>query len=59
MVGCGETETEVIDALRDLLDAGCDAVTLSASISSHQADVLTFTNSFPPEQFARYEKIAV
>ena len=57
MVGCGETEAEVVDALRDLHEAGCDAVTLGQYLkpSGGRFDVQEFIS---PEQFARYEKIA-
>lgn len=57
MVGCGETEAEVIEALRDLHDAGCDAVTLGQYLkpSGGCFDVQQFIT---PEQFARYEQIA-
>lgn len=57
MVGCGETESEVVEALRDLVCAGCDAVTIGQYLkpSGGRFDVQEFV---PPEQFARYEKIA-
>lgn len=57
MVGCGETEAEVIEAMKDLLDAGCDAVTIGQYLkpSGGRFDVHEFIT---PEQFARYRETA-
>lgn len=57
MVGCGETEVEIIEALRDLLAAGCDAVTIGQYLkpAGGHFDVQAFIT---PEQFARYKQIA-
>ena len=57
MVGCGEKEDEVVAALRDLRDAGCDAVTIGQYLkpAGNRAAVREFV---APEQFARYEQIA-
>lgn len=57
MVGCGETEAEVVSTLSDLHAAGCDAVTIGQYLKPRggRAEVAAYVT---PEQFARYEKIA-
>jgi lipoic acid synthetase len=55
MLGLGETHEEVFDTLADLLDAGCDFLTLgqylmpSATLADHYLPVVRFV---PPEEFA-------
>lgn len=57
MVGHGETPAEVEAALRDLRDAGCDAVCIGQYLrpSEKQAPVAEFV---PPDLFLRYEALA-
>ena len=55
MLGLGETYEEVFDTLADLLDAGCDFLTLgqylmpSATMADHYLPVVRY---IPPEEFA-------
>ena len=55
MLGLGETREEVFDVLCDLLDAGCDFLTLgqylmpSATAADHYLPVVRY---IPPEEFA-------
>ncbi len=57
MVGCGEREAEVEAALRDLLAAGCDAVTIGQYLkpAGNRFEVHEFIT---PEQFDRYRQLA-
>lgn len=58
MVGLGESDAEVIEALRDLRDAGVDVVTIGQYLrpSPKHHEVIRFV---PPETFAEYERAAV
>jgi lipoic acid synthetase len=55
MLGLGETHEEILDTLADLLDAGCDLLTLgqylmpSATLADHYLPVVRYV---PPEEFA-------
>ena len=55
MLGLGESQEEVLDTLADLLDAGCDFLTLgqylmpSATAADHYLHVVRY---IPPEEFA-------
>lgn len=55
MLGLGESRAEVLDTLADLLDAGCDFLTLgqylmpSATAADHYLPVVRY---IPPEEFA-------
>ena len=55
MLGLGETHEEIFDVLADLLDAGCDFLTLgqylmpSATMADHYLPVVRY---IPPEEFA-------
>jgi lipoic acid synthetase len=55
MLGLGETREEVLDTLANLLDAGCDFLTLgqylmpSATLADHYLPVVRY---LPPEEFA-------
>jgi lipoyl synthase len=55
MLGLGETHEEVFETLADLLDAGCDFLTLgqylmpSATLADHYLPVVRYV---PPEEFA-------
>jgi lipoic acid synthetase len=57
MVGHGETEAEVRETLEDLLDAGCDAVSIGQYLrpSKKQREVAEYVH---PEQLRAYEKLA-
>ena len=61
MLGLGESQDEVLDVLADLLDAGCDFLTLgqylmpSASAADHYLPVARF---IPPEEFAQLGRLA-
>jgi len=57
MVGLGETDDEVVAALRDLRDAGCVAVNIGQYLqpSRQQLDVARFVT---PVQFEEYERLA-
>jgi lipoic acid synthetase len=57
MVGHGETETEVLETLEDLLEAGCAAVSIGQYLrptAGHRV-VMEFV---PPERFRAYERLA-
>jgi len=58
MVGVGETDDEVIEAMRDLRDAEVDVVTIGQYLrpTPKHHEVLRFV---PPETFARYEEEAL
>jgi lipoic acid synthetase len=55
MLGLGETRDEILDTLTDLLDAGCDFLTLgqylmpSSTLADHYLPVVRY---IPPEEFA-------
>ena len=57
MLGHGETEDEVIETLRDLRSAGCEAVALGQYLrpGRRQTEVVEFIH---PEQFRQYEREA-
>jgi lipoic acid synthetase len=57
MVGHGETQNEVESTLRDLRDAGCEAVCIGQYLrpSARQAEVTEFIH---PGRFAEYETLA-
>lgn len=55
MLGLGETEDEVMQAIRDLKDAGCDIITLGQYLQPNRKKLLV--KSFvTPEQFKAYEE---
>ncbi len=55
MVGLGETEEEVFEALRDLKEAGCQIVTIGQYLQANRKKLLV--KSFvTPEQFKKYEE---
>jgi lipoic acid synthetase len=58
MVGLGETDDEVIDALRDLRDAGVDVVTVGQYLrpTPRHHEVVRFVE---PAVFAAYERAAL
>jgi lipoyl synthase len=61
MLGLGETQSEVLDVLADLLDAGCDFLTLgqylmpSATAADHYLPVERY---IPPDEFAQLGRAA-
>ncbi len=61
MLGLGETHEEVLDVLSDLLNCGCDFLTLgqylmpSASAADHYLPVVRY---IPPEEFADWGRAA-
>jgi lipoyl synthase len=56
MVGLGETDEEIVEAMRDLRAANVDVVTLGQYLrpTPKHAPVVRYV---PPEQFAEYERI--
>ena len=58
MLGCGESEEDVIAVLRDLLEAGCNAVAMGQYLRPGPGNgpVAAFVT---PEQFAAYERAAM
>jgi lipoic acid synthetase len=57
MVGLGETEPEVLDAVRDLRGAGCDILTLGQYLQP-TLQHLPVREFITPEQFVRYARAA-
>jgi lipoic acid synthetase len=61
MLGLGETQEEVLEVLSDLLDVGCDLLTLgqylmpSATLADHYLPVVRY---IPPEEFAELGRAA-
>lgn len=61
MLGLGETAEEIADVLADLLDAGCDFLTLgqylmpSATSADHYLPVERYV---PPDEFAQWGRLA-
>ena len=57
MLGLGETEPELFEALRDLRAVGCDILTLGQYLQPtlHQLPVVEFVT---PERFAQYKVVA-
>jgi lipoic acid synthetase len=55
MVGCGESVDEVFSTLRDLREAGCDAVTIGQYLKPGR-EHLEVQEFITPEQFEDYEK---
>jgi lipoic acid synthetase len=61
MLGLGETHEELLDVLADLLDAGCELLTLGQYLmpSSTSADhYLPVVRYLPPEEFAELGRMA-
>lgn len=57
MLGLGETDEEVIDVLRQLREAGCDAVTIGQYLQP-SSDCISVQRYVPPEEFQRLGEIA-
>ncbi len=59
MLGLGETEDEIMDALRDLRDSDCDIVTLGQYLRPAKAGrFLPVAEFIPPETFSRLAEAA-
>ena len=58
MLGLGETREEVLDVLADLLDYGCDFLTLGQYLQPATDKYLPVTRYIPPEEFAELGKLA-
>ncbi len=58
MVGLGETKDEVMDLMDDLLDAGCDILTIGQYLqpSKEHIDVKEYIT---PEQFDEYKEVGL
>lgn len=56
MVGLGETEAEVIQAMKDLREVGCDILTIGQYLRP-KTKRLAIEEFVTPEQFKRYEDI--
>jgi lipoic acid synthetase len=52
MLGLGETRDELFDVLADLLDAGCDFLTLGQYLQPATDRLLPVVRYLPPEEFA-------
>lgn len=55
MLGLGETKEEVLQAMKDLYDNGCDVVTLGQYLQPTQKH-LPVVRFIPPEEFAYYKE---
>lgn len=58
MLGLGETSEELLDTLRDLLEAGCRLLTLGQYLQP-TARHLPVERFIPPEEFDRWKEIAL
>lgn len=58
MLGLGETEEEVIEAMQDLIDAGCDILTLGQYLQPTPKH-LPVSDFVKPEQFAKLKEIGL
>jgi lipoyl synthase len=56
MVGVGEQEEEVLEAMADLRAVGCDFLTVGQYLQPTQRH-LAVADFIPPEQFQRYEEL--
>lgn len=56
MVGLGETEDEVVDLMKDLIDIGCDMLTIGQYLRPSKKHI-EIEEYVTPEQFERYKKI--
>ena len=56
MVGVGETEDELLDAMRDLRDVGCDFLTVGQYLQPTPKH-LAVTRFVHPDEFTRYEAL--
>ena len=58
MLGLGETHEEVYDVLADLLDYGCDFLTLGQYLQPAEDKYLRVVRYIPPEEFAELGRAA-
>lgn len=58
MLGLGETETEILDTMDDLLAAGCEVMTIGQYLQP-TLDHLPVEVYIAPEKFAEYKRIAL
>ena len=58
MLGLGETEEEVIEAMQDLINAGCDILTLGQYLQPTPKH-LPVAEFVKPEQFAKFKEIGL
>lgn len=58
MVGLGETESEVVETMDDLLKAGCTVLTIGQYLQPSRKNI-PVTEYVIPEQFARYKTIGL
>lgn len=56
MVGLGETEDEMVEAMRDLREVGCDFLTVGQYLRPTDRHI-RMEHYVPPEQFERYREI--
>jgi lipoic acid synthetase len=54
MLGLGETESEILEAMRDLRAAGCDILTLGQYLQPTLKH-LAMVEFIPPAKFAKYK----
>jgi lipoic acid synthetase len=60
MLGLGETREELLEVLADLLDVGCDFLTLGQYLapSAVSGDYLRVERFIPPDEFAELGRLA-
>ncbi|MCH2125808.1 MAG: lipoyl synthase [Pirellulaceae bacterium] len=58
MLGLGETHEEILDVLADLLDAGCDFLTLGQYLQPSTQRFLSVVRYLPPEEFTELGQLA-
>jgi lipoic acid synthetase len=56
MLGLGETETEVLELLRDLRETGCDFLTIGQYLQPRK-DRLSVVRYVPPDEFEEFKRI--
>lgn len=56
MVGLGETEEEVIDVMKDLINVGCDMMTIGQYLRPSEEHI-EVAEYITPEQFEKYKEI--
>jgi lipoic acid synthetase len=58
MIGLGETEDDLLGAVRDLRDAGCDLLTIGQYLQPTRAHA-PVAKYYPPEEFERLRRTAL
>ncbi len=58
MLGLGETRSELLETLADLLDVGCDFLTLGQYLQPAMERLLPVVRYVPPDEFSDLERIA-